>query len=343
MDSSEINVTIAIICALVREADAVEALFDQTFDDDVTKRRRLSTDANAYTEGMIGRHRVVLVHMAGMGKRNATLAAVSCKSSYPSIEIALVVGVCGGVPFGAGADGSEIVLGDVVVSTGVVAFDFGRQYPDGFIPKSNAMDALPVPPPEIRSFLARLQGRRRRMKLNERILQYLNVVREDLGELADYPGRGEDRLFEGDYRHKHHDPSGCSECNGDKDSICPLARESTCELLGCDPLKLVYRERLQSRNHIGSVADADIIQPTVHFGLVASGDQVMKSGEHRDGIAYKSKVIAFEMEAAGVWESFPCVVIKGVCDYADSHKTKKWQDYAAATAAACMKAFLEEW
>jgi nucleoside phosphorylase len=40
---------------------------------------------------------------------------------------------------------------------------------------------------------------------------------------------------------------------------------------------------------------------------------------------------------------FPCVVIKGVCDYADSHKNKKWQSYAAATAAACMKAFLEAW
>jgi nucleoside phosphorylase len=49
------------------------------------------------------------------------------------------------------------------------------------------------------------------------------------------------------------------------------------------------------------------------------------------------------MESAGVWDNFPCVVIKGVCDYADSHKNKKWQGYAAATAAACMKAFLKEW
>jgi nucleoside phosphorylase len=46
------------------------------------------------------------------------------------------------------------------------------------------------------------------------------------------------------------------------------------------------------------------------------------------------------MEGAGVWDIFPCVVIKGACDYADSHKNKVWQRYAAATAAACMKAFL---
>jgi nucleoside phosphorylase len=49
------------------------------------------------------------------------------------------------------------------------------------------------------------------------------------------------------------------------------------------------------------------------------------------------------MESAGVWDIFPCVVIKGACDYADSHKAKAWQRYAAATAAACMKAFLGYW
>lgn len=67
----------------------------------------------------------------------------------------------------------------------------------------------------------------------------------------------------------------------------------------------------------------------------------MKSSVHRDEIAAKEDVIAFEME--GVWDNFPCLVIKGVCDYADSHKSNKWQNYAAATAAACTKAFLEQW
>ncbi|KAL2138812.1 hypothetical protein VTI28DRAFT_6195 [Corynascus sepedonium] len=66
----------------------------------------------------------------------------------------------------------------------------------------------------------------------------------------------------------------------------------------------------------------------------------MKSGEDRDNIARQEGLIAFEMEGAGVWDSFPCVMIKGACDYADSHKSKAWQRYAAATAAACTKAFL---
>jgi nucleoside phosphorylase len=49
------------------------------------------------------------------------------------------------------------------------------------------------------------------------------------------------------------------------------------------------------------------------------------------------------MEGAGVWDQYPTVVIKAACDYADSHKNKDWQAYAAATAAACLKAFLIEW
>ncbi|KAH8802951.1 hypothetical protein F5884DRAFT_756257 [Xylogone sp. PMI_703] len=67
----------------------------------------------------------------------------------------------------------------------------------------------------------------------------------------------------------------------------------------------------------------------------------MKSGEDRDSIAKEEGILAFEMEGAGVWDEIPCIVIKGVCDYADSHKHKKWQNFAAVTTAAAMKALLE--
>ena len=50
--------------------------------------------------------------------------------------------------------------------------------------------------------------------------------------------------------------------------------------------------------------------------------------------------MCFEMEAAGLMNDFGCLVIRGICDYADSHKNKKWQPYAAATAAACAKEIL---
>jgi nucleoside phosphorylase len=69
----------------------------------------------------------------------------------------------------------------------------------------------------------------------------------------------------------------------------------------------------------------------------------MKSGQHRDEIARIEKVIGFEMEGAGVWDNILCIIIKGVCDYADSHKNKLWQAYAAATGASVAKALLEYW
>jgi nucleoside phosphorylase len=76
---------------------------------------------------------------------------------------------------------------------------------------------------------------------------------------------------------------------------------------------------------------------------MASGDSVLKSAIHRDQIAVNENVVGFEMEGAGAWDALPCVVIKGVCDYADSHKNKLWQKYAAITAASCARAFIQYW
>jgi hypothetical protein len=78
-------------------------------------------------------------------------------------------------------------------------------------------------------------------------------------------------------------------------------------------------------------------------GRIASGDAVMKSSEHRDQIAREHNVIAFDMEGAGVWDELPCIVVKGICDYADSYKNKVWQPFAAAIAAAVAKAMLERY
>lgn len=79
----------------------------------------------------------------------------------------------------------------------------------------------------------------------------------------------------------------------------------------------------------------------IHYGTIASGNQVMKDGVTRDRLSSElGSVLCFEMEAAGLMNSFPCLVIRGICDYANSHKNKGWQPYAAATAAACAKELL---
>ena len=79
----------------------------------------------------------------------------------------------------------------------------------------------------------------------------------------------------------------------------------------------------------------------IHYGTIASGNQVIKDGVIRDRLTSElGSVLCFGMEAAGLMNSFPCLVIRGFCDYADSHKDKGWQPYAAATAAACAKELL---
>ena len=301
---------IAIICALTIEADAVEALFENYWDDDGPPYDKAPGDPNAYSTGSIGRHNVVLAHMPGMGKANASHVAAHCRSSYQNIKLAIVVGVCGVVPFTTSND--EIILGDVIVSTSVIQYDLGRQFPEQFVRKDTLSDSLGRPPAEICALLGKLQGLRGRKDLQAKIGDNLSALQNQPELAASYPGSQHDRLFKPTYRHANDGTS--------------------CEEGGCDG-EQISRHRLDQKDpHVA-----------VHFGLIASGDTVMKSGMQRDNIAQREGIIAFEMEGVGVWDSFPCVVIKGACDYADSHKTKVWQRYAAATAAACMKAFLTRW
>ncbi|KKO98355.1 pfs domain-containing protein [Trichoderma harzianum] len=87
---------------------------------------------------------------------------------------------------------------------------------------------------------------------------------------------------------------------------------ATCD--SCDTSMLVYRP-LRMDNH-----------PVIHYGNVASGNQVMKDAISRDEIARELNIICFEMEAAGLSDALPCLVIRGICDYSDSHKNKQWQE-----------------
>ncbi|KAF9777671.1 hypothetical protein IL306_004342 [Fusarium sp. DS 682] len=303
---------IAIICALPLEADAIESLFDHHWDGDGLPFKKAACDPNAYSTGVIGCYNVVLVRMLGIGKVHAAVAASNCKASFPNVKIAFVVGVCGVVPFKR--NGEEIVLGDVVISEGIVQYDFGRRLPGRFVSKDGLLDSLGRPNQEIRGVLAQAKGIKGRQRLISEMTRYLNILRKKPELHAEYPGPAYDKLFEASYRHSE--------------------EQKSCEQVGCDD-KLVPRRRLQATEPIPA--------PAVHFGLIASGDSVMKSGEDRDREVEARDVVAFEMEGAGVWDILPCIIIKGACDYADSHKSKGWQQYAAATAAACTKAFLNYW
>ncbi|KAL2803369.1 hypothetical protein BJX63DRAFT_440189 [Aspergillus granulosus] len=104
------------------------------------------------------------------------------------------------------------------------------------------------------------------------------------------------------------------------------ARENTCGK--CDKEQLIKRQPRATRT------------PYIHYGLIASGDQVMKDSETRDRLAQQHGILCFEMEAAGLMDELPTLVIRGICDYCDSHKQKQWQGYAALAAAAYTKLLL---
>ncbi|KAM0246181.1 hypothetical protein ACHAQJ_010320 [Trichoderma viride] len=327
---------IAIICALPLEASTVSALFDRKWDGQIYGKA--PGDPNVYSFGAIGHHNVVLAHMPNMGKVAAATAAVGLRTSFERINLALVVGICGGAPFSQSQD--EILLGDVVISEGLIQYDLGRRFPNNrFARKDTPRDNLPRPSPEIRAALAKLKSEHN--WLQDKISEYLDILQQRLGDGATYPGPTEDRLFKSAYQHKHHETSKCEICSDDdgQEDVCNRALNLSCEQLRCDKSELVSRPRLTQL-----LAASNGQRPAVHFGLIASGDTVMKSGKDRDDIAVRDGIIAFEMEGAGVWENLPSsLVIKGICDYADSHKSKRWQYYAAVTAAAATKAFLGIW
>ncbi|KAI9896933.1 hypothetical protein N3K66_007955 [Trichothecium roseum] len=244
---------IAVICALSLEADAVEAVIDHHWDGDGPSFGKTPGDPNTYSTGTLGRHNIVLAHMPGTGKAIAATVAANIRLSFPNIKLAMVVGVCGCVPFKSSGD--EVILGDVIIGNGVVQYDLGRRTPEGFAMKNTLLDSLGRPNAEVRGFLSKLEGYRSQKRLRDKMALYLEQVQREPGLAADYPGVEHDRLYEAAYRHVD-DGSSCKEC-------------------GCNGA-LITRMRLNQNTPP---------QPAVHFGLIASGDTVLNSGQERDIIA----------------------------------------------------------
>ncbi|KAK2799725.1 hypothetical protein FQN50_008373 [Emmonsiellopsis sp. PD_5] len=327
---------IAIVCAMPLEFNAVSLLFDEIWDDDYG---RIDRDPNVYTTGRIGKFNVVLVRLLNMGKVSAAGTSAYLSLSYPSLNLVLVTGVCGGVPHPNGDE--ELLLGDVVISKHIVQYDLGRQYPDEFLTRDTVQDSLGPPPKDIRNLLAIFETNLARDRLKQRTAIFLeqiqiNAARRRRGAKYQYPGASHDKLFQPSYRHKYH----ISRHSHYTESY----KTMSCDEMGCDKTYLVRRERIEEKLQLekeGRNRQAEA--PWIFIGSIGSGDTVMKSAEDRDRISESHGVIAFEMEGAGVWDVTPCIVVKGVCDYADSHKNKTWQDFAAATAAAATKALLEQY
>ncbi|KAK2020746.1 purine and uridine phosphorylase [Colletotrichum zoysiae] len=111
----------------------------------------------------------------------------------------------------------------------------------------------------------------------------------------------------------------------------PSTPSDVCDVMcGDDAAYLVSRDKRDKEDN----------NPAIHYGLIASGNQLIKDARKRDELAAERGVLCFEIEAAGLINHFPCLVIRGICDYSDSHKNKEWQGFAAMMAAAYAKVLL---
>ncbi|PVH98812.1 hypothetical protein DM02DRAFT_656953 [Periconia macrospinosa] len=289
------------LCALPIELAAAQVVLNETHQAPLYDK----TDTNVYTFGRIGGHNVVLTSLpAGqMGTTPAAVGATRMLSTFNSIRFGLMVGIGGGVP----SSDADIRLGDVVISQpskqygGVVQYDYGKTGKDSNISR---IGSLNTPPRALLNAVSQLRaGRYQQMSTFEPHLSLFDQVphfRRD--------STGPDVLFKADYYH-HNDETTCNNCNKSSQ---------------------IHRSERQPEELVN-----------IHYGTIASGNQVIKDGLTRDKLSKNlGGVLCFEMEAAGLMNDFPCLVVRGICDYADSHKNKTWQPYAAATASACAKAIL---
>lgn len=309
--------TVGWVCALSKEQTAATAMLDQRHAD-LSKQ---SNDPNTYTLGSVGKHNVVIACLP-KGQVATNLAATVATwmiSTFPSIKFGLMVGIGGGIP-------PKVRLGDIVVSTpvsqfpGVVQWDFGKAKQGG---KFERIGSLNNPPNVLLTALTKLETE---YELNgSRISEYLDKLKQKWPRLAPKYLRSEsleDVLFKADYGHVNKSTMDCAAITYNDEE----EEGENCQL--CDRTQVVKRKPRDVR---------------VHYGLIASGNQVIKDASFRDKVNRDlgGNILCFEMEAAGLMNNFPCIVIRGICDYADSHKNKNWQEHAAAVAAAFAKELLE--
>lgn len=293
--------SIGWICPLVIERAAAEAMLDERHE----SLPNYEDDINVYTLGRIGRHNVAIAGLPDASSLAMLFAAQHMRFAFRNIRVVLLVGIGGGVPGGE----NDVRLGDIVVG-GVIQVDAGLMVPedvdeDGFVVSGTTKQ----PSAELCDIIDAVRRRHQALPVAESpaFVGYLAKAIEERPRMeAHYPGADQDRIFEHTYDHK---PDG------------PTCRN-------CDSEKIIHREARQRT------------EPRVHHGLIASANNVRKDGGTREKLRKKLNILCFEMEATGILNDRSWLVIRGISDYADSHKNDQWQPYTALAAAAYAKEWL---
>ncbi|KAI2629526.1 hypothetical protein GGR54DRAFT_266866 [Hypoxylon sp. NC1633] len=305
--------TVGWICAVEAELVAARAFLDEVHDapDYVPP-----DDNNTYTLGRMGKHNVVIAALPHWqyGLVSAATVARDMARSFANVRIGLMVGIGGGAP----SSKHDIRLGDIVVTSpgysngGVLQYDYGKTVQG----KSFTVTGYLNQPPQL--LLTALTAHKAVHEIDghgikdaiDKVIQRKPRLRRKYQR----PDPSTDNLYKSNYTHV-----------GDNEASCV-------EFCAKDESNIILRSPRQE--------DQD--NPEIHYGLIASANQLMQDALLRDKLSKDRDVLCFEMEAAGLMNHFPCLVIRGICDYSDTHKNEKWQGYAAMAAAAYAKDLLNQ-
>lgn len=300
--------TVGWIASMSFELTAAKAMLEDCETIHVPK------DDTSYHIGRVGQHWVAMPECPNIGTNTAAIVLNNMLRSFRNIRHVLVVGVGGGVPGYGRSLQHQITLGDVVVGYprgregGVVDYGFGAWENDRSLthnghslhPSAALLDAVC----NIRSEHMSTPG--------GRIPRLLDLLQQKLPDFRD-PGPDFDHLFPDDCLHP------------DRDELC----EDLCDF-----------SWPKTREDRGCGATRGYNLPQIHYGTIGSANELVASSAKRNDLYKNLGIICFDRIAAGIVGHQQALVIRGICDYSDSHGDKKWQNYAAATAAAYAKEVL---
>ncbi|KAF3810141.1 hypothetical protein GCG54_00002593 [Colletotrichum gloeosporioides] len=303
--SDPLDYSVALICAIATTFVAARAFLEETHEPPVAVARN---DNNSYVLGRIGRHNVVVATLpeGEYGTTSAAGVARDTLHSFPSIRVCLMVGIGGGAPSAK----HDIRLGDVVVGNrGVSKYDFRKSMQEQTFVETGFLNLPPIPLLTATSTLEAtyaLEGH----QLDDNIKDVIKTYPR-LRKTYSRPSASSDRLY--------------------KPSVSHIGSGEPCREVCGDDVSLL---------ELRSERKEDEDNPAIHYGRIGSSNQLINDAFFRDQLASKRDLLCFEMEAADLMNHFPCLVIHGICDYADSHKNGEWHGYAAMAAAAYAKDLL---
>ncbi|KAI5927657.1 purine and uridine phosphorylase [Camillea tinctor] len=303
--------TIGWICTTNTELIAARAFLDE---EHKGPGHQPPNNTSEYVLGTMGGHNVVIPILphGDNGKDSTTTAVAKMLHNFSNVRIGLMVGIGGGAP----SEKHDIRLGDIVVSSpangkgGVLQYDFGKTIQDERFHRTGFLNQ---PPTVLRAAITGLETDYELYGYDlEANIQAVFEKFPRLRRNYSRPNADTDRLYPSNSIHK--------------DGVC--CNDST---VGNQQIPI---QRVERSEHEDNTA--------IHYGLIASTNQLMNDACLRDKLAAEDNVLCFEMEAAGLMNNFPCLVIRGICDYSDTHKNKAWQGFAAMSAAAYAKDLLRQ-